>query len=394
MQTTGPRIAIVGAGIAGLTTAAALTQAGLACQVFEQTPYLAEVGAGLQLAPNAVRLLRRLGLDEQLDRVAVRAEAIEMRRWSDSTLIMSTPLGDECEKRFGAPYYTVHRAHLHQCLRELLPDGVLRLGMRCCRLSEKSDAVELAFQNGRRTHVDLVVGADGIHSVVREQLVHDQPRFSGQAVYRGLVPAVRLPRLTEDPKVRLWLGPGRHCVSYLVAGGAWISFGATTPADGWRTESWSATGQVEEMVKAYQGWHPAVLELLSAADSVRHWALHDRDTITSWSTDRLTLVGDAAHPMLPFLAQGANQAIEDAVVLAQCLRTAGSDEFAPALRRYERIRALRTEEVHERSRGNSRALHLADDDARRTRDAELGRRADLSHQDWLYGYDAELAAAH
>lgn len=394
MQSTGPRIAIVGAGIAGLTTAIALTQAGLACEVFEQAPYLAEVGAGLQLAPNAVRPLRRLGLGKQLDRVAVRAEAIEMRRWSDGELIMSTPLGDECEERFGAPYCTVHRAHLHQYLRELLPDGVLRLGMRCCRLSEESDAVELTFQNGRMAHADLVVGADGIHSVVRDQLAHDQPRFSGQSIYRGLLPAIRLPRLAEDPKVRLWLGPGQHCVSYLVAGGEWISFGATTPADGRRTESWSATGQVEQMVKAYRGWHPDVLELLSAADSVRHWALHDRDTITPWSTDRLTLVGDAAHPMLPFLAQGANQAIEDAVVLAQCLRTTGSDELAPALRRYERIRAPRTAEVHERSRGNSRALHLADNEARRTRDAELGRCADLSHQDWLYGYDAELAAAH
>jgi salicylate hydroxylase len=383
------QIAIIGAGIAGLTTAVALDRAGLTSRVYEQAPELSEVGAGLQLAPNAVRLLYRLGLGEALDRVTVRPGAIEMRRWDDGQLIMSTPLGG-CAERYDAPYLTVHRAHLHQCLVDALPAGTVRLNSRLRALRERTGDVELAFDDGHTAQAEVVVGADGIRSRVRDRLVLDHPRFSGQTIYRGLVPAAKLPELAADPKVRLWLGPDQHCVSYPVAGGAWISFGATTPADGWRTESWTATGQVPDMLQAYRDWHPQVTALLSAAGPVRRWALHDRDTIDRWSTDRLTLVGDAAHPMLPFLAQGANQAVEDAAVLTECLSLADGD-VAGALRRYQEIRLPRTTEVHQRSRGNSRALHLRDGDAQRVRDTELGRQADLSTQDWLYGYDATTA---
>jgi salicylate hydroxylase len=376
------RIAIIGAGIAGLTTALALERVGLSCRVYEQAVELAEVGAGLQLAPNAVRELRRLGLGAALDEVAVRPAAIEMRRWDDGELIMSTPLAG-CEQRYGAPYLTVHRAGLHGCLFASLPSGTVRLGSRLAGLVERPDRVELRFADGHTADVDVVVGADGIHSVARELLVRDQSRFSGQTIYRGLVPAVKVPDLAEDPKVRLWLGPDQHCVSYPVSGGAWISFGATTPADGWDTESWTAAGQVEDVVRAYRGWHPRVMALLSAAGPVRRWALHDRDAIERWSTDRLTLAGDAAHPMLPFLAQGANQAVEDAVVLADCLsRSAGA--VSPALRRYQELRSARTAEVQRRSRGNTRSLHLHDGDDQRRRDAELGRQTDLSEQDWLW----------
>ena len=376
------RIAIIGAGIAGLTTALALRRAGLSCVVFEQAAELAEVGAGLQLAPNAVRQLRALGLGAALDEVAVRPAAIEMRRWDDDELIMSTPLAG-CEERYRAPYLTVHRADLHRCLVAALPSGTVRLGSRLTGLTERPDRVDLTFAGGPTAYADVVVGADGIHSVVRERLVRDRPRFSGQTIYRGLVPAVKVPDLAEDPRVRLWLGPDQHCVSYPVSGGAWISFGATTPADGWATESWTAAGEVEEMLRAYRGWHPRVTALLSAAGPVRRWALHDRDTIERWSTDRLTLAGDAAHPMLPFLAQGANQAIEDAVALADSLRRSAGD-VSPALLRYQEVRAPRTAEVHRRSRGNNRTLHLRDGDDQRRRDAELGRQADLSEQDWLW----------
>ncbi|MFI7546122.1 FAD-dependent monooxygenase [Actinoplanes sp. NPDC049599] len=384
-------IAIIGAGISGLTTAVALRRAGLTSQVYEQAPELTEVGAGLQLAPNAVRQLRRLGLGDVLDEVAVRPAAIEMRRWDDGELIMSTALAG-CEQRYGAPYLTVHRADLHRCLIGALPSGTVRLDSRLTGLAEWPDRAELTFADGFTTKPEVVVGADGIHSVTRERLVRDRPRFSGQTIYRGLVPADKVPELAEDPKVRLWLGPDQHCVSYPVSGGAWISFGATTPADGWDLESWTAAGQAEHMVRAYRHWHPQVLGLLSAAGTVRRWALHDRDTIERWSTDRLTLAGDAAHPMLPFLAQGANQAVEDAVVLAECLARSTGD-VAAALRRYQDIRAPRTAEVQQRSRGNTRTLHLPDGDEQRRRDAELGGRADLSGQDWLWAYDPTTAVA-
>jgi salicylate hydroxylase len=307
---------------------------------------------------------------------------------------MRTPLGAECEQRFGAPYYTVHRADLHGGLLELLPQGILRLGLRCVRVTERDEEVELEFADGRVFTADVVVGADGIRSVIRQRLVGDAPRFSGQTIYRGLVPAERVPFLAENPGVQLWLGPGQHCVAYPVSRGRRISFGATTaaPADAEHAESWSVRGRTADLLAAYHGWHPQVRALLAAADSVGRWSLYDRDAVPRWSTARITLLGDAAHPMLPFLAQGANQAVEDAVVLAACLRRTGADGVAGALRRYQELRRPRTEEIQRRSRANVRNLHVADGDHQRRRDEDLADGADLSSHQWLYGYDAELAA--
>jgi salicylate hydroxylase len=391
LPTSEPRIAIVGAGIAGLTAAVAHTRAGIACQVFEQASYLAEVGAGIQLAPNAVRLLHRLGLRRHLASVGVRPEAIHMRRWDDGATIAHTPLTG-CESTFGAPYYTVHRADLHRGLLELLPPGMVRLGLRCTQVRERDDGVEVALSGGHVCPASLVIGADGIHSVVRTALATDRPRFSGQEIYRGLVPADRVPFLLDGPAIRLWLGPGQHCVSYPVSAGRQISFAATRQAGGEPDESWSAVGEISDLREAYRGWHPEVRALLDAADTVGRWALHDRDTITRWSTDRLTVIGDAAHPMLPFLAQGANQAIEDSVVLALCLQRSGLGDIASALARYERLRIPRTTEVHDRSRANTRTLHLPDGPDQTDRDTTLGGGSSLDSQSWLYGYDAELAA--
>lgn len=390
------RIAIAGAGIAGLTAAAALARDGHTVEVYEQAPALGAVGAGLQLAPNAVRVLQRLGVE--LDGFAVRPAAIEMRRWSGGELIMSTALTG-CTQRYGAPYLTVHRADLHEALLRQVPVGAVRLDARLVRIEETPSGVTLRLHDGRSARADLLIGADGIHSVVRERLVADRPRFCGQSIYRGLVPANRVPRLAADPRVRLWLGPDQHCVCYPVAGGRLISFGATVtqrpgaatrPAPG-TTESWSADGDVDVMIKAYAGWHTEVLRLLSAADTVRRWALHDRDAAHRWSSAAVTLAGDAAHPMLPFLAQGANQAIEDAAALAVVLRNTAASDVDAALLRYETVRIARTSAVHARSRANSRALHLPDGPAQRERDAALGRGGDLSSQDWLYDYDAETA---
>jgi salicylate hydroxylase len=390
VRTNQPRIAVVGAGIAGLTLALALRRAGLRCAVFEQAGRLAEVGAGVQVAPNAARLLHRLGLADHLEVVALRPHAIQMSRWDDGRTIMRTPLGAECEQMFGAPYYVVHRADLHRGLLARLPPDIVQLGRRCVRVAERAGEVQLEFGDGSRVTADVVVGADGIHSAVRDQLVRDAPRFSGQTIYRGLVPADRVPSLTE-PRVQLWLGPGQHCVAYPVSGGTFVSFGATTPANGWFAESWSSAGRVEELATAYRTWHPTVLELIAAADSVGRWALHDRDPLPRWSTRRSTLVGDAAHPMLPFLAQGANQAIEDAVVLAACLGgVASGGDLEQALRCYEAVRRPRTGEIQQRSRDNTRALHLPDGAEQRRRDEHLAGSADLVSQRWLYGYDAEL----
>ncbi|MGH3813275.1 MAG: FAD-dependent monooxygenase, partial [Pseudonocardiaceae bacterium] len=224
----------------------------------------------------------------------------------------------------------------------------------------------------------------------------DEPHYSGQSIYRALVPADRLAFLCKEPKVVLWLGPGKHCVCYPVAGGQQISLAATVPDPQWSAESWSAQGWTRDLTEAYHGWHPEVRAVTSAPDTINRWALHDRKPLRRWSTDRITLVGDAAHPMLPFFAQGANQAIEDAVALAVCLRNIRRGEvgqIAAALARYEQARIQRTSEVHRISRANTTVLHLPDGAEQRRRDDALAAQVELASQDWIYGYDAEAAVA-
>lgn len=393
MSGDGTRVAVVGGGIAGLTTALALTRAGVHTQVFERAEEIREVGAGIQLSPNATVLLHRLGLTEALASVAVRLEAVEMRRWDDDAMLMRTELGDACTTMYGAPYLSVHRADLHRLLLERLPEGVVRLGAHCTGVSEQDDEVRLRFDDGGTAVADAVVGADGIRSVIRDRLVADRPRFSGQAVYRGLVPAGRLPHLLDEPRVQIRLGPGRHCVCYPVSNGRWISFVATAPAGRWRTESWTEPATVEDLVAGYGGWHEEVRRLLSAADSVTRWALHDRDTVSRWTAGRVTLAGDAAHPMLPFGAQGANQGVEDALALALCLRHASPQEVPAALARYEEVRRPRTETVHRTIRQNARNHHFADGEEQQQRDRSMHERWSLSGQEWLFGYDAEAAVS-
>ncbi|MGV9310705.1 FAD-dependent monooxygenase [Streptomyces sp. NPDC003691] len=384
-------VAVVGAGIAGLTFAAALSPTGIDCHLYEQAGRPAEAGAGVQLAPNATRLLRRLGLRDRLRTFAVTPRAIEMCRWDDGALLQRTPLGETCLRRFGAPYYTVHRADLHSALLSLVPPDRVHHGARCDAVTQDSGEARLHLADGTTVAADLVVGADGIRSVARRQIVADRPRFSGQTVYRGLVPAERVRHLLTEPRVRLWLGPDRHCVYYPVSAGRLVSFAATAPAPDPGEESWTARGDASALTAAYTGWHPDVTGLFGAAEDIGKWALHDRESADRLGTGRVTVIGDAAHPMLPFQAQGANQAIEDAVVLALCLAGRGGTGPGPALRRYERIRLPRTAAVQRRSRENARTFHLADGEAQRHRDSTVRTASGLDAHEWLFGYDAEQA---
>lgn len=387
-------IAVVGAGIGGLAVAAALQRAGRPCAVLEQAAELGEVGAGIQVAPSAARALYRLGLGDYLRSTGEQPVAIEMRRWDDNRVLRRTPLGRACVDRFGAGYHTLHRADLHRGLLDLLADGTVRLGRRCTGVDEAADDVRLRFADRTTAEADVVIGADGIHSVVREVLVRDEPHFSGQTIYRGLVPADRLPFLLTEPKVVLWVGPGQHCVCYPVSSDL-ISLGATVPAAAPATESWSSVGRSDDVDVAYAGWNDAVRSVIAAAPEVRRWALHDRETVDRWTSGRIAIMGDAAHPMLPFVAQGANQAIEDAVVLAACLREAGTDaaEVAAALARYAELRRPRTEEIHRISRANAVALHLPDGAEQRLRDQAWAEDRGLDGMEWLYGYDADAVLA-
>ncbi|MTD53345.1 FAD-dependent monooxygenase [Amycolatopsis pithecellobii] len=382
------RIAVIGAGIAGLTTALALHRAGLACRVYEQAGRLGPVGAGIQLAPNASKLLHRLGLRDELMRTAARPRALRRRRWRDGQVLGHTVLGQHCVELYGAPYYTMHRADLHRMLADALPEGTVRLGSSCVGV-ETGDVTAVRFATGAAERADVVIGADGIHSVVRQSLVIDTPRFTGEAIYRGLVPRQDVP--FRDEEIVSWLGPGRHCVCYPVSAGRSFAFSATVPAAHGAQESWSAQGSRAELTAAYADWHDDVRQLFDGAELVGKWALYDRDPVAWTGADRTTLAGDAAHPMLPTLAQGANQAIEDAVVLARCLAASTPAGAPGALRRYEKARRQRTSAIQASSRSRATVAHLPDSAEQHRRDTGLRGADELRDRAWIYGYDAEKA---
>jgi salicylate hydroxylase len=384
-----PGIAVVGAGIAGLALAAALDRQGLSSVIFEQASELPEVGAGVQIAPNASRLLHRLGLARRLREVAVRPAATEFRRWADDSLIGRTMLGDECERLYGAPYYTIHRADLRDALASLVCPEMVHIGRRVVTVREVSDRAVLGFADGSSHTARMVAGADGIRSAVREVLAADKPVFSGLGVYRGLVPADVLPDFVREPAVRLWLGPGRHLVCYPVCAGRMISFAATTPCEVAGSESWGAAGTAGDLSQAFSGWNETVQRLIAGAQAISRWVLYDREPLRHLAKSRVALVGDAAHPMLPFIAQGANQAIEDAMALAACLAQGSDAAMAGATRRYGMCRTARTTRLQQQARWNIHGMHMPDGEAQLSRDGALRAGGDLRRQDWLYGYDAE-----
>jgi salicylate hydroxylase len=387
------RVAIVGGGIGGLAAAAFLGRAGVAdVTVFEQAPELGEVGAGIQVAPNVARLLHRIGLASALDAIGTRLEVgWEMRRWENGRVLSSMPLGAACEARFGAPYHVVHRAGLIDALSSVLADGTVQTGHRCVAVRAAGEEVELTFDGGEQVRADVVIGADGIHSTVRGVVAPPMPpRFSGLAAYRSIVPAAAAPALAKRPVFTSWLGPGRHLVHYPLSAGGDVNVIAVVPAQGWRTESWAAEGSVAEFAAEFTGWDERVRELVAGAPAAWLYALYDREPLERWTAGRVALLGDAAHPMLPFFAQGAGQAIEDAAVLALCLGEATPHGAEAALLRYERARWERASRVQRASRGRPELNHLADGEDQRRRDTELASSDPIERDAWLYGHDAEL----
>jgi salicylate hydroxylase len=334
------RVIIIGAGIGGLVAALTLRRAGIGVEVFEQAEALREIGAGIQISPNASRILERLGLANSMLRYGVRPLAVQIRRWDDGRILTRQLLGDECERNFGAPYYHFHRAELLDLLSAALPNHLIHLDHQCVDIKQYPERIEVTFHNGTVADADLVVGADGIHSTVRELILGaESPRFSGHVAYRGLVPAERLAYPGLEVNASSWWGPGHHFVHYFVGAGArYINWVAVVPGE-WRIESWTERGDIADALREFNGWHPQVGAIISASDTTNRWALHDRDPLTRWSAGRAVLLGDAAHAMLPYMAQGAVQAIEDAAVLAKCLERASLNELGPALHRYEEIRS-------------------------------------------------------
>ncbi|MGE5135980.1 MAG: FAD-dependent monooxygenase [Gemmatimonadota bacterium] len=385
-------VAIAGGGIGGLAAAAFLHRAGLGVTVCEQAPVLREVGAGLVLAPNAIRLLTRLGLRERLAAAGVRLEAgWEFRRWEDGRVLFSQRLGDECVRRFGEGTWVMHRADLLGMLLSAVPSGAVRLGQRVTGARQDGSQAVLELADGGAVHADVAVAADGVHSVLRGEVTEPSlPHHCGVSAWRSLIPAAAAPALMRRPVQTLWLGPGRHLVHYPVSAGQLINVVAFAPASASDVESWAAVGDPDDFRAEFAGWDPRLGDLLAALTRVGRWAVLDRDPLATWTRGRLALAGDAAHPMVPFYAQGAGQAIEDAAVLAACLAGDTADPVA-ALRRYEQVRAPRASRIQQLSHGRLEHNHLPDGPAQRARDAAFAAEDPLSHNGWMYSYDAEAA---
>jgi 2-polyprenyl-6-methoxyphenol hydroxylase-like FAD-dependent oxidoreductase len=373
-----------------------LLRAGFDVQVYEQAKALGEVGAGINIGPNASRVLHRMGITDELERTGVKPATFVQRRWDDGRILLSSPLGDGVETAFGAPYYTFHRGDLHRALTRAIPPQRIHLAHRFTQLVDHGDRVEVHFGNGATISVDAVIGADGIHSVVRHALFGpEMPRFTGCVAYRGLVPANRLRHLDLEFSNYIWMGPGAHFVHYFVSAGRVVNFVAITEQDSWLGESWVDRGEVADALALFAGWHDQVLSIIGAADETYKWALFDRSPLQQWSVGRVTLLGDACHPMLPFMGQGAGQAIEDGAALKGCLLKFSHDVPA-ALRLYEQLRLPRASRLQGMSAANKTRFHMVDGLAQRERDAEMARGAtDWSRAAiaWLFAHDAELIEA-
>ena len=402
------RIAIVGAGIGGLTAAVALHRAGHRVSVFEQAAELSEIGAGIQLSPNATRVLAWLGLLDEVEAVAVEPARGDLRRWESGEALVSQPLGREVRKRFGFPYLHVHRADLLAVLARAAAPCDVRLDHQLVGFDEAPAGASAGAGGGSGLHlrfatgdapgrdiagIDLLVGADGIHSSVRRELFGpESPRFSGNAAWRGLVDRSLVADLDLPVHSHAFLGPGQHFVTYYVSSGRLVNWVGVAPTEAWTLESWTEEGRFGDAVADFAGWCPTVTALVEAMRGrpIYRWALFDRDPLPMWSDGPVTLLGDACHPMLPFMAQGAAQAIEDAAVLTGCLGT-GADPAEAALR-YESLRRERTARVQLAARANETLFHLPDGPEQAARDERLGTAdANRTHRNaWLFDYDATV----
>lgn len=387
---------IAGAGIAGLATALALQQRGVAVTVLEQASALREVGAGLQIAPNGSRVLQALGLTAAVEAVACEAAAKEVRLWNTGQRWPLFDLGADARARFGAPYWMLHRGDLHQVLRsafEAAAPGALLTGVRVLGTETQGDTVGVVTADGRRFEADVAVAADGVHSAQRQALVGDgAAQFTGLMAWRGVVPMARLAPALREPVGVNWVGPGGHVITYPLRRGELLNVVAIVEKPTWRGESWSDAGTHAEVHADLQGWHSDLHQLVDAMDTPFRWALLSRPALADWVNGRSVLIGDAAHPTLPFLAQGANMALEDALLLARCL-TEGTEALSvPAqLARFVALRLPRTTRIVQGAADNTQRFHnplLADPASAAAyveREWEPGRVR--QRYDWLFEHD-------
>jgi len=393
------RIAVIGAGIGGLATALALLRRGLDVEVYEQAPQLGEVGAGIQISSNGTRVLYALGLEEALRRVQVLPSRRQIRHWSTGETWDWFELGAVSAKRYGTPHVMLHRADLHALLVEavgrLKPDAV-HLARRCIGLTQSDRQVEIRFETGETASAAYVIGADGIHSRVRECLFGpDRPQFTGVVAWRAVVPMEKLPSRLAQMVGTNWLGPRGHVLHYPVRRGELMNYISLVERDDWQIESWTVAGTRSELANDYRGWHADVHAIIANIETPYKWALMVREPMPQWSQGRITLLGDACHPTLPFLGQGGVMALEDGYVVAACLQRYFTDP-AKALGRYEELRKERSAAVVRAAHENRKQVFspaLADKDAIAVSVAREWQQVRLRERfEWLYAYDATAAA--
>ena len=364
-------IAIVGAGIGGMAAAATLRQIGIDVQVYEQAPAFARVGAGIQMMPNSMKVLRRIGVEEKVRNTSFMPYSHLNRDGYSGKVMRELPMP---ESLFGAPYLCMHRAELHAALAAVVPKNVVHLNKKLVGLEQRAGRVTLDFADGSRAHADAVVGADGVHSIVRDVIIGpDEPLHKGRIAYRAIFSSAFLNGFDIGHSRTKWWGADRHIVIYYTNATRTELYFVTSvpePAEWVTRESWSATGDVNELRKAYKDFHPDVRRVLDACPDCHKWAILEREPLPRWSDGRIVLLGDACHPMTPYMAQGGATAIEDAAILARCLEGVEGEDLQGAFQRYEEHRKPRTSRIQAISSANTWMK---------------GGNEDTS---WLYGYDA------
>jgi 2-polyprenyl-6-methoxyphenol hydroxylase-like FAD-dependent oxidoreductase len=364
-------IAIVGAGIGGLAVAATLRLAGIDVQVYEQAPAFARVGAGIQMMPNSMKVLRRIGVEERVRDTSFMPYSHLNRDGYSGEVMRELPMP---ESLFGAPYLCMHRAELHKALAAVVPENNVHLNKKLVGLEQRAGQVTLAFADGTHAQADAVVGADGVHSIVRDVIIGpDAPLHKGRIAYRAIFSSSLLKGVDIGSSRTKWWGADRHIVIYYTNASRTELYFVTSvpePAEWVTRESWSAKGDVKELRKAYEEFHADVRGVLEACPDCHKWAILEREPLPRWSDGRIVLLGDACHPMTPYMAQGGATAIEDAAILARCLEAVEGDDVEGAFRRYEEHRKPRTSRIQAISSANTWMKGGSEDTS------------------WLYGYDA------
>ncbi len=388
------RVLIAGAGIGGLSVALALLNRGIDVEIHEQASELREVGAGVQISPNGSRVLYALGVGEEMRALSCEPAGKEVRLWSTGRTWKLFDLGADAIDRYGWPYFTVYRADLHQVLvnavRRAKPDAI-HLNSRCAGFRQDADSVTLQLEDGREVSGDALIGADGVHSRIRAGLFgKDSPTFSGIMAWRGVIPIERLPERLRRPVGTNWIGPGGHIISYPLRRGELMNFAGYTERSDWLVESWSVAGTTEEYANDFKGWHEDIHTHIRCIDTPFKWALLIRAPLERWSIGRVTLLGDACHPTLPFLAQGAVMALEDGLVLGRALEQYA--DIPLALQKYESARRERANRMVRGSSENTKRFHnpLLNDpkEAEKYVDREWTEEKIRDRYEWLFTYDA------